>query len=53
MEFLKGYRTYILGVLALITIVSAYFGVIDTDSANTLLSVFGFGGLLTLRAALK
>lgn len=53
MNFLSGYKTYILGVAALITIALSLFGVIDTNTANILLSVFGFGGLISLRAAVK
>lgn len=53
MNFLEGYKTYILGALALVTIVAAHFGIVDTDTANTLLAVFGFGGLISLRAAVK
>lgn len=52
MNFLSGYRTYILGAAALITIGLALFHIVDANTANILLSIFGFGGLITLRAAI-
>ena len=52
MNYLSGKKTYILAVAALLTIGASFFGFIDADSANTLLAVFGFGGLITLRSAL-
>lgn len=51
MNFLTGYRTYIIAVVALITIGANLLGFVDANTANVLLSVFGFGGLITLRAA--
>ena len=53
MDYLKGKKTYILAVVALITIAGNLLGYIDADTANVLLTVFGFGGLITLRSALK
>lgn len=52
MQFLKGYRTYLLGAAGLVVIGLYLTGVIDDQIANVLLTVFGFGGLITLRAAL-
>lgn len=52
MNFLKGYRTYLLGAAGLITVGLYLFQVIDASTANVLLTVFGFGGLISLRAAL-
>ena len=53
MNLLKGYRTYILGALALVTIGANFLGYLDTETANTLLAVLGFSGLISLRAAVK
>lgn len=52
MDFLKGYRTYLIGGAALIVIGLALAHVVDANTANVILSVLGFGGLITLRAAL-
>lgn len=52
MKFLSGYRTYILGVLGLITVGLYLLQVIDVATANTIESVLGFGSILSLRAAL-
>lgn len=51
MNFLSGKKTYILGALGLLTIGGYLAGLISVDTANILLPIFGFGGLITLRAA--
>lgn len=48
---LKGYRTYILAGTALVVIAGNLLGIVSVDVANTLLSLLGFGSLITLRAA--
>jgi len=53
MNFLSGKRTYILAAAALLTIAGNLLGYVDADTANTLLAILGFGGLITLRAAVK
>lgn len=53
MDFLKGNRTYLLAIAALITVAASLFGTIDEQTANILLTIFGFGGMITLRAAVK
>lgn len=53
LTFLKGKRTYILATLGLITIGANWLGFIDLSSANLLLGMFGFGGLITLRSAVQ
>lgn len=53
MNFLSGYKTYILGFAALITIGLTLFGVISPEIANTLLPLFGFGSIITLRSAIS
>jgi hypothetical protein len=50
---LQGYRTYIFGTAALITIALNLLGYVNPDIANILLTIFGFGGMITLRAAIE
>lgn len=52
MSFLKGYRTYILGVLGIIVVGLYLFQVIDVGTANIIEGILGFGSVLSLRAAL-
>lgn len=52
-EYLKGKKTYIVGVAAAITVGAQVAGLISPDTANTLLSMLGVGGLITLRAAIS
>ena len=49
--FLEGKKTYILATFGILTVVAYSFHVVDANTANTLLTLFGFGGLITLRAA--
>lgn len=51
MDFLKGKKTYLLGAGGLITVGAYLLGFLDLDTANVLLGLFGFGGLISLRAA--
>lgn len=51
-SFLEGKKTYIIGVLGLMTVAAYLFGLINADIANTLLTIFGFGGLISLRGAI-
>lgn len=53
MNFFDGKKTYILSIVALITIACSWLGYVDVNTANVLLSVLGFGGLITLRSAVK
>lgn len=53
MDSLNGYRTYIIATAALLTIGANIFGFIDSSIANVLLTALGFGGMITLRSALK
>jgi len=53
MSFLDGKKTYILGIAALVTVFGYHFGIVDANLANELLTLFGFGGLITLRAAIN
>ena len=50
LTFLRGKKTYILVACALAVAGLDMTGVIDDGSANTALTVLGFGGLATLRA---
>lgn len=49
---LTGYKTYIFAALGGITVAVYLLGYIDANTANTLMALFGFGGIATLRAAL-
>jgi hypothetical protein len=51
LNFLTGYRTYLLGAAGIITIILYSVGVVSADSANVLLGIFGFGGFMTLRSS--
>ena len=50
---LEGYRTYILGTAALVTIVVYALGWVSAEGANMLLAIFGFGSILSVRSAVK
>lgn len=50
--FLEGKKTYIMGFFGIITVVLYLTHVLDANTANTLLTVFGFGGLISLRASI-
>ena len=52
-QFLDGKKTYIQGVLGLCVLVGYYFGVVDAKSAGVLLTLFGLGGMISLRAAVS
>ena len=52
MNILTGYKTYIIATVALITIGANLLGFVDSNTANTILSIFGFGGMITLRSAI-
>jgi len=52
-NYLKGYRTYILGALSLLTIAGYFAGVVNAETANMILVLTGFSSLVTLRAAIK
>ena len=53
MQFLDGKKTYILGTVGILTVAGYLFGWIDGNVANTILSLCGFGGLITLRSAIS
>lgn len=53
MNFLSGKKTYIFALLGALTVLSAYLGYVDSDTANVVLGLLGFGGLASLRAAVK
>lgn len=52
MNFLKGYRTYILASLTIVITVLYAFNLIDVHSYTILISLFGGGSIASLRAAL-
>jgi hypothetical protein len=53
LDFLKGKKTYILAAAGGVIIFGYILGWIDSTVANVLLGLLGFGGLATLRAAIK
>lgn len=53
MNFLSGYKTYILGFLALIIIGLTLAGIISPEIANAVLPLLGFGSIITLRSAIS
>ena len=50
-NFLKGYRTYILAFLGIVVAGAQTLGYIDLTLANSLLGILGFGAIATLRAS--
>jgi membrane protein required for beta-lactamase induction len=49
--WLRGKKTYIIALLGGLTVVAWLLGWIPTDLAEKLLALLGFGGVLSLRAA--
>lgn len=52
LNFLSGKKTYIASGCALIVIALWIYGAIETDTAEKALVALGFGGAITLRAAI-
>lgn len=52
-EMLRGYKTYILSSLALGVVGANMLGLLAEDATVTILSLLGFGGMMTLRAAIS
>ena len=50
MEFLPGYKTYILAILGGAVVAAKLAGLIDEEMATTILAGLGFGTAATLRA---
>ncbi len=53
MEALNGYKTYIFSGLLIVSALLFAFGVIDKETFMTLATIFGGGGLISGRIALK
>lgn len=53
LELLRGKKTYILITIAGLVIAGYLAGFIDESAANNILTVLGFGSLLTIRTAIK
>lgn len=53
LNFLQGKKTYIVGTAGLVVVGLYLAGILSPDMANVLLTVFGFGGLITLRSAVS
>ena len=52
LEFLSGKKTYIVGALGMGVTGLWMFGMISADQATQALTALGFGGAMTLRAAI-
>tara|TARA_R110000787_G_scaffold97288_1_gene200897 strand:+ start:73 stop:291 length:219 start_codon:yes stop_codon:yes gene_type:complete len=49
--FLSGKKTYLTGAIAAVVMGLSMYGVIPAGTADQILVVLGFGGLVTLRSA--
>lgn len=52
LDLLKGKKTYLTMAAAAGVFLAAQLNYIDVESANTALTLLGFGGIVTLRAAI-
>jgi|ETNmetMinimDraft_30_1059905.scaffolds.fasta_scaffold109641_1 hypothetical protein len=52
-EMIDGYKTFIAGWAGVVVVALALFGFIDGNTANTLLVLLGFGGMIALRHGVK
>ena len=50
-NFLQGSKTYIFAGLGILVVIVKLLGWIDAGSANTILTILGFGSIITLRSA--
>lgn len=50
---IQGYRTYILGTLGIVVAVLGLFGILTPETVQGIETILGFGGILSLRAAVK
>lgn len=50
---LKGYKTYIICVLALITLGLTQYGIIPAGSLDVILGILGVGAVASLRSAIS
>lgn len=53
LEWLKGKKTYITTVIGAIVVVLWWLNIIDSDLADKILILLGFGGIAALRASKK
>ena len=51
-EWLKGKKTYFIGVGIGVVVALRYIGVIDDQTFDAFLTLLGAGGLVTMRAAI-
>jgi hypothetical protein len=52
-NFLSGKKTYLLGLGALVVLAAYFLGYVDEAVANNILTVLGFGSIISLRAAIS
>lgn len=50
---MKGYRTYALGTIGILVALAWGLGYLPADSAQAILGILGFGGMLSMRAAIQ
>lgn len=50
---LSGYKTYVFSALLVISALLFAFGLIDREALITLVTIFGGGGLISTRVAIK
>lgn len=50
---LKGYKTYIICVLALLVLVLVHYGIVPANYIETIFSLLGIGTVAALRSAIK
>lgn len=50
---LDGYKTYLIGALGILTVLAWNFSYLTPEASQAILGILGFGGLMTLRAAVK
>lgn len=49
---LEGYRTYFIGTVGVLVALAWGLGYLPPDAAQSILGILGFGGMLTVRAAI-
>lgn len=51
-NFLSGYKTFILAGLGILVVIIHLLGWLDASSSNAILTILGFGSIITLRSAI-
>lgn len=48
-NFFDGKKTYTIGLAGVVVVAGVIFGYVDVETANILMGLLGFSGLITLR----